>query len=385
MVNQLIYNILLEADKHWGAMSPKKQYLSSYIMKRFLYEFPIDLYVHLGDQFDTKLLLNSKPAVYAIQDFQEKLAICKDRNIKVRAIRGTRSHDYDQWEVFRKFENDNFKIFIQNTVEETLPNMTCIYCPDENINTDEYIDRYHDNIFENMIDIGFFHGSFDVVLPRIVTQMSEDSLSTNLVFEYELWSSLIKGPLLSGHWHDGSEYGSLIYIGSYDRWAFAEDEVKGFGIVQYNTETGEYKYIKVPNFFAENYKTYIVDTYIYNIDAYNALSQLIDSELELDSNLKIRVKINVTDEKPENETLIEAFRFYYANSKKVKITVINKLQVEKKKKKKKEETHMDSVYGYIRDNSISYPEKIGRYITTMTGKQYSLEEIEKFVNKYLPD
>lgn len=381
----MIYNILLDADKHWGAMSPKKQYMSSYITKRALYDLPIDLYVNLGDLFDTKLLLNSKPAVYAIRDMQEKLAICDAKGIKVRAIRGTRSHDYDQWEIFRKFESENFRIFTENAIEETLPGLNCIYCPDENMNTSDYLHTYHENIFENPHDIAFFHGSFDVVLPRIVVQLSEDALSTNLVYYYETWSKIVNGPLLSGHWHDGNEIGSLIYVGSSDRWSFGEDEPKGLGLVQYDTETHKYRYHKIENILAENFKTYEVDTYIYNVDAYNALSKLIDSELELDEMLNVRVKITITDDKPENETLIDAFRYYYANEKRVKIVLVNQVQTEKKKKQQKEESELDEIYGYIRDPNVSYPEKIRRFVNFMSGKNYTLEDIDRFVSKYLPE
>ena len=71
----MIYTIALEADKHWGAARVEDQYRSSYILKKFLSEFPIDLYINLGDFFDTKLLLNSKSSVYAVRDFTEKVEI----------------------------------------------------------------------------------------------------------------------------------------------------------------------------------------------------------------------------------------------------------------------------------------------------------------------
>ena len=85
----MIYNILFEADKHWGATRPEEQYRSSYILKRLLADLKIDLFVSLGDFYDTKLLLNSRASVYALRDMHDRAEICRAKKIPMRVIRGT--------------------------------------------------------------------------------------------------------------------------------------------------------------------------------------------------------------------------------------------------------------------------------------------------------
>lgn len=380
----MIYRILVEADKHWGAMSPKKQYLSSYIIKRFLAEFPIDLYVNLGDLYDSKLLLNSKPAIYATRDQIEKCNICAERGIPVRAIRGTRSHDYDQWETFRKFENPGFRIFNELTVEETLPGLKCIYCPDENMSAKEHLEKYVDKIRGDIHNIGFFHGSFDVVLPKILLQLSEDSVSTNLVFEYMEWYKNIQGPMVSGHWHDGQIIDDLIYVGSMDRWSFGEDAIKGFGIVEYDTEEHSYKYLKVPNFFAEEYRTFSMVASKMDVHAINDVVAMIDQELKEHPELHARIRFVIDEPKPSNDTVIESMRYYFSNNKRVSFLIVDEVAKKKKKEKKKEDDQkLTHTYAYVTDKNLSLTRKIRQYIYESTGRDWSDKDIDRFIKRYL--
>ena len=65
---------------------------------------------------------------------------------KIRIVRGTKSHDEDQLDVFNGFEtvDNHFRIIRELTVEETLDEMNIMYGPDENIQTSEYESKYVD-------------------------------------------------------------------------------------------------------------------------------------------------------------------------------------------------------------------------------------------------
>lgn len=385
----MIYNIISFCDIHSGVFDVELQFENMEIINEFISQYNnIDLVVISGDYFDCKLPLNSKAAIYSIQWFHKFLNICKIHNVKkVRIVKGTEEHDNDQLEVFRELEDNNgfFKIFNCNTVEETLPNLKCIYCPDENISTNDYIIKYLDNILSG-IDIGFFHGSFDVVLPYIVTKLSKESNIKNIIYEYNYWKKFIKGPMISGHWHDSSIHEHLIYIGSFDRWKFEEEEEKGFGFIRYDTDTNEYFYKKIINIFAPLYLTYSIYTNTYNsIEEYNNLINMVNDTLEKyrDKKIKVRILININDDKSENESLILGLRQYYINNSLVKIVIKNKVKKEKKEEQIKKNIETRNKYGFILDKNKKESEIIQQFILINKGKEIDIATIENVINKYL--
>lgn len=383
----MIYRIAFEADKHWGAMRPEEQYRSSYILKKFLAEFPIDLYINLGDFFDTKLLLNSKASIYAVRDFTEKVQICASRGIPVRAIKGTRSHDYDQWDIFDNLAHNplyNFKYFKRCTVEETLPGLNIWYAPEENMSFSDYMSLYRDVLLdEECINLGAFHGSFDAVMPSIALELA-NSTGTTLVFNYNDCANIVKGPMVAGHWHNGETFGDLAYVGSYDRWTFGEDNIKGFAIYEYNTDTHEYRWIKVPNILAANYKTFDLYTSNYpDSETYKALMDLIDEELNRDPDIQIRISIKINEERPDTDAQLDNLKFHFANERRVHFTLVNQIKKDQKKKKREANQRLESAYSYVRDNSIDIAEKIARYIKQVLGHTYSNDEIATLIKNYV--
>ena len=383
------YNILSFCDIHSGVFDVELQFGNMEIINEFISQYnSVDLVVISGDYFDCKLPLNSKAAIYSIQWFHKFVNNCRSHNVKkVRIVKGTEEHDNDQLEVFRELEDDSgfFKIFNHNSVEETLPGLRCIYCPDENIPTNDYIIKYLDNIISG-VHIGFFHGSFDVVLPYIVTQLSKESNIKNIIYEYNYWKKFIKGPLISGHWHDGSVYEHLIYIGSFDRWKFEEEESKGFGFIRYNTDTNEYFYKKIVNKYAPIYKTFTIYSNNYNtIEDYNNLISLVNSTLEKyrEEKIKIRILIHINDDKSENESLILGLRQYYINNSLVKIVLKNKMKKEKKEEQIKRNIETRNKFGFILDKSKKESEIIQQFILVNKGKEINIGTIENVINKYL--
>lgn len=383
----MIYRIAFEADKHWGAMNVTDQYRSSYILKKFLAEYPIDAYVYLGDFFDTKLLLNSKSSIYAVKDFSEKMEICKARGIPCRVIKGTRSHDYDQWDIFAQYMADssyNFRYFKTCSVEETLPGLTIWYAPEENMNFADYIDRYYDIITARPINMACMHGNFDRIMPSIaLSSIENNSDSTTLVFHYDDLVTIVRGPMVAGHWHDADTSDHLSYVGSYDRWSFGEDEEKGFAIYEYNTETYEYRKVKVPNFFAPAYVTYEIRTSIFrDADDYTALANRIEQHLIADRNAHIRILCRVDEMLADTPQQIENIRLRFTGDRRVHYTMVNQLKHEKKKVDKKVKERRDEIYSFIYDPNMELADKIQKYIMVTTGRQYRPKDIKTLIERY---
>lgn len=383
------YNILTIADIHFGVMEPEKQYENLELPLIFLEMYKnIDLVVVLGDYFDAILSMNSSAAIYAVSWFSKLLKTAKDNGVKkVRFIRGTKEHDNLQLEAFREMEDEEgfFKLFNENTYEETLPELRAIYCPDENINAKEYNQIYSENMLK-FPNIGFFHGSFDVVLPDIVVQLSEETSMNNIIYDYNRWSKIVSGPMISGHWHDGNEIGSLIYVGSFDRWAFNEMSDKGFGFIQMNTETNEYFYKKIVNEFADKFITFDIDTHLYStLDEYTSLIKTVEKELNEKEvvNKRIRILINITDEKLINETFITSIRQFFVNNKLVKIVIKNKIKKDNEKKKKKENIETMDKYGFIFDKKMDTAETIQKFIMKSKNKDINIDIINDIISKFI--
>lgn len=383
------YNIVALADIHFDAFDPELQYRNLELFIIFLEKYRnVDMIVVAGDYFNSLLPLNSKSAILAIQWKQRLVKVAKEVGVKaIREIRGTKEHDHLQLEAFRELEDESgfYKLFNENTYEETLPGLRCIYCPDENINAKDYKKMYIDNILQ-FPNIGFFHGSFDIVLPDIVVQLSEETSLKNIIYEYDFWSKIVQGPMISGHWHDGNHIDSLIYLGSYDRWAFNEMNDKGFGFIQMDTETNKYFYKKIVNEFAAQYLTFTIDTHLYhNIDEYTLLIKEVEkvfAEKDL-IEIRVRVVINVTDEKPLNETLISSIRQYFINNKLVKIVIKNKIKTNKKEEKKKKNIEVRNKYGFIFDKSLKEAEIIQQFILETKDKYISIDKIKNIVDKLI--
>lgn len=383
----MIYSILIDADKHWGALKAEEQYRSAYFLKELIKELPIDLYVSAGDFFDTKLLLNSKASIFAIRDMHERVAICREKGIPCRVIQGTYSHDYDQLDAFSTLMADpanQFRYFTHMTIEETLPGLRIMYGTDENVNFTKYVNRYFDDIIAQRLNMGIMHGNFDSILPDVALKVFNAEESSTLVYNYRDLNRHIHGPIIAGHWHEAYENESLFYVGSADRWIFGEDEPKGYLLIQYDTETEMYKAVRIINPLAPIYKTFPVHTSAYKtIELYAALGEAIEEELKNDDKMRIRILVIIDKMLLDTEENLNQLKFRFSNERRVSITVKNKIREAEKTKKKEESRQMDITYGFIRDKNMETDVKIREWIRIMIGREYPQEEISKYIKPLL--
>lgn len=387
-----IFNILTLADLHWGSMEARV-HASHY---EFIFDFielfneGIDLIVLAGDYWDSRIMLNSEIASTGTNWLERLLSNAKKYGVKkIRMIRGTKEHDNDQLEPLRCMEDgDFFRIFIENTFEETLPGLRVIYCPEENMKHNEYIDKYSGNIAK-FPNIGFFHGNLDAIMPSIARK---DADKTNtLIYQYQYWHELIQGPMIAGHWHIGQEYQRWIYVGTPDCWEFGQDDEKGVGFLSYNIEENSYFYHKITNPIANIYEEFIVDTSFHEcIEDYQDIINLIDKKINEFKNsgkkFKIKITIRITDEKEQNERLISHLKLYYSGMKHVKIAIKDKLQKKRKNEERKRHEELRKKYHYIKDPNLSKSEIIRQHILSKHEESdFTVEEIKEVIIPYLPD
>lgn len=392
------YNIITISDIHWGAIDPREQLVSlefifNFLEHSVLHGISIDMIVLAGDYFESKLPLNSRDAIYAIQWFHKLYQLALKYNVgRIRMFQGTMDHDNDQLDVFRPLEKENsdfFKIFTHTTSEETLPDLKCIYCPDETLQTSEYEFTYVNEILA-MHDIGFFHGSFDVVYGELLDAKPELMSRKNVIYRYELWDKLIYGPLISGHWHDGKVYDNLYYCGSPFRYKFNEDEPKGFIFTEYDTESKEYLCKKIINPLCSEYISYDIYSNMclsqqdYSSHLTNCDKILEEFKKQPYLNSKLRIVFHVVDEKPENDTFITGLRHKFINVKNVKLSLKNKMKEKIKKEVAKKNKERNETYGFIHNDVKDTSEIIQEFIYTNNPDiSIPLEYIQSKMQKYL--
>ena len=381
------YNILAIADIHWGAMDPDEMYNNlQYFLDFIRMKGDIDLVVICGDYFDYRLTLNSKAALKALRWFDELYNTCKDSGVKkLRAIKGTKEHDNDQWEAIHPRETGEFfKKFYICTSEETLPDLHCIYCPDETVNLKEYEELYLKEMMSHH-DIGFFHGNFDTQLPKMVIDQNLEANIPSIIYFKDHWSKVIDGPLVSGHWHVFTDLDPLIYIGSYDRWTFGEEEDKGFLYIQYDTNSHSYYWKHIENPFARKYNTIIIDnTLCVTPDDFANLTQDIQDLKKSDPEMKIRVVYQITSENDESLVNFNEFRNLISSIKNVKVDVKDFVKKRNKEKQKEKVAISSGKYSYILDHPLEIKSNIHEYLLREKNIDIPLETIDSIIGKYIP-
>ena len=381
------YNIVSIADIHWGAMDPDEMYNNlQYFLDFIKMRGDIDLVVICGDYFDYRLTLNSKAALKALRWFDELYNTCINSGVKrLRMIRGTKEHDNDQLEAIHPRETGEFfKKFYVTTTEETLPDLNCIYCPDETLNLHEY-EKLHMDQMISIHDIGFFHGNFDIKLPKLVINQNLESEIPSIIYFKDYWSKFINGPMIAGHWHVFTDSDPLIYIGSYDRWIFGEEEDKGFLFTQYNTEDHSYYWKHIVNPFAKKYESIIIDNSlcISPDDFANLHNDIIDLK-KSDPEMKIRVVYQITIDNEESLVNFNEFKNVISSMKNIKIDVKDFVKKRNKEKQKERVAISSGRYSYILNNPYDIKQNIHEFLLRERNIDIPVEIIDSIIGKYIP-
>lgn len=345
------YRIAVAADLHWGVIEPDKQLKQMSFLLEWLKENKVDAVVICGDYYDHRLSLNSKASIYALQFFDELCELSKKQEFRVRIFDGTTAHDYDQLEALRVFEDgDRVRIFRKTSAEELLPGFTCIYCPDELLNNDDYYTKYADVLLNKThYDAMFFHGTFDAQMGDLAKQNAGD----NVVFEIATFNRICN-VMVGGHWHDADSIGNMHYTRSLIGWQFGETRPKGFISMEYDTDAKTYEINRIFNPYADIFTTYIVDTSVYTTrEMYSTLIHDVESFLykKRDIEVYVRIMIYITDEKEINDIAITTLKQLFSKAKNVKIVTENKINKVKKTEKIKRHNELKESYGFLFNNT----------------------------------
>ena len=181
-----------------------------------------------GDLFDGPMSLYD-PDVISIKIWAYAfLRMCKKRNIVVRILEGTPSHDWKQSRILATI-NEQAQIGVDLKYVDTLSieyierfGIHVLYVPDEwTPETDDtwtQVTQLLQTYGLEQVDYAIMHGSFAYQLPAFVNVP---------VHQPERYLSIVRHYIFVGHIHKASQFERILANGSFDRLAHGEEEPKG--------------------------------------------------------------------------------------------------------------------------------------------------------------
>ena len=151
-------------DIHFGIRDSKRVYEELQIVKDFLNNNEVDMLTLNGDYFDCKLSVGDPATFYAVAFFDELIKIVREKKIIFRVLQGTKSHDLNQLQIFKHYEEDlslDFRIIETAESEELFDGQfKVLYIPEE---YPENCDEYYSEYKKEKYNILFMHGTWDFV------------------------------------------------------------------------------------------------------------------------------------------------------------------------------------------------------------------------------
>jgi len=363
------------SDLHFGNKRTEEMYSELQLVKDYLNNNHVDILNINGDYFDRKLVATEPAIFFAVNFFSELVEICKRKNIKIRVIQGTRSHELNQLTtMFQHYLSDkdlDMKIFLEIT-EEDLLGLKVLYVPEEYPEDSvEYYKEYktrHYNIMHG-------HGTWDFVhfAVNLETEEEKKGVHSAPVFVYDEWANAISGGLaIFGHIHKEQAYKNVFYGGNFSAYGYGDRSRKGFNVYEIDSETGAWTIEYHENTRSPKYDVISVK------DLFKAqdLSTISLEDLKIIFNEQVSKTDNLRiDLAGLSEDKIKIFKEMYKENNKVKI------EVKQKKAFLKEETEpaIYDKYGYILKRELPLDETVKRFVKEEYDTELSLEKIKDFI------
>lgn len=259
-------NIVEINDLHFGIKDTVREREELNLFLNFISnkDNPIDLIIFGGDYFDHKLTfyydynLTTKDyfSLIGLEFFNKVVSIAKERNIKIRMIEGTFSHDNFQPRFFKYCipeENGKTLIdynFYETVSEENVCGLNILYIPEEYpLNHEEYYAPFK----EKQYDLIVSHGTWDFINFGGMIENDRNDIHTAPVLKYDEWSKALEhGICVSGHIHGRYVFKNkngvkIIYPGAFTAWSFDQISKRGFVYLTFDTDTKDISYKFIDN------------------------------------------------------------------------------------------------------------------------------------------
>lgn len=381
-----MYKGLLIADLHIGVLPITQLYeeIKNTIFS-LIEKTKYDFIIFLGDYFDHRLQLNEDNSLYSFMIMQEILKRCK-KDIKIRMIYGTKSHEWDQYKILSRFSLDyDFHIITTVFEEELFPNMNVLYIPEEYVSDKgEYYNDYFS--MDKKYDYIFGHGVIREVMKEASVNINNSSTGKRKkvpVFNTGELFRICKGQTYFGHYHVHTNINNRVfYVGSFSRWQFGEEEEKGIYEIQYNEKKGKYENRFIPNNSCEIFKTicFGYDSKIFkDLDTMEKKLNQIDNMIKNKIFDHVRFEFNIPKECKQGESIIKYLKERYRFKQEVKLEIVNGYIEEKREKERKEKEDILGKYQPLMDKNLNPEDKVSFFV----GIEYNRKITPKRVSMYL--
>lgn len=376
------------SDIHVGAMDLNTLYneYTELFINRIKKDNKLDFVIVCGDFFDHKFYLNDNSAKMSYKMLKDLIEVCKDKDIPLRFIYGTESHECNQYDIMNVMKiYDNVKVIKFVSEEELLPDLNILYLPEEHVNNiDEYYNKYLSNY--NKYDYVFGHGVIREVMTDLsvhIDNKSDDKRKRTKVFTTKELDKICKGEVYFGHYHINIETDDKFFsIGSFSRWKYGEEERKGFYEIEYNVDKEKYSHKHIENTLAKDYKTIRIG---YNNEVFTNEDKLKESIDGFNNMIKreaydnIRVIFNIPSDIEQPESTINYIRETLKKNDNIKVEIVNGYIDEKRKLQKEKVNETNQLYSFIFDKNLPLEDKTSKFISITYNKEISSSDIKKYL------
>lgn len=350
------------ADLHFGvnAINPAIEY--QILEEQFLNKIqniPFDFISINGDTFEHKFMSNSDAVSYAIKFIDNLVWLCRSKGATLLILAGTYHHDAGQLSLFYHYlEDKSVDVRIIEEVKFEYVKGSRILCIPELYNRGK---EYYENFLyrSGMYDSVRLHGT----IVGSVYGANEENLDSQgyPVFGPKSFINCCS-TVIGGHVHTpGCFHKYMYYCGSPLRFAFGQEEAKGFIILLHNLDTQEH-YVHFEEITSFRYDTINLDHMI-NYDPKDIIAYLKNLQAQGIHNIKVVFTQPVSDEN------ISVLKSFYRNNSSVKFDIANKAKdITYKATEEKLEQYKE--YNYIFDPALSEYEILTRYINDNKGYQF---------------
>lgn len=368
------------SDLHGGAFDPKQWYheLEEGFLKYIENLMILDAVILTGDLFDSKISVNSEHAKYIFKFVMKTLEICIEKGAKFRAIKGTESHDNKQLHLLELIFKDTKcdARFIHTLEDEWLyPDLHVLYIPEEYM-PDK--DAYYAEKFKEKYHMVFGHGMIQEGLLVAAKQESEATMSRAPIFKSAELLDICTGPIFFGHIHKRIIIKERIhYVNSFSRWAFGEEDDKGFYLCTIVPGENKYKTEYIVNKLARRF-----DTVEVQLIPDKAQTEQIDYLVKLVDRLIVdflRLEVNIPEDYPSGGLITPLLYELFGSRKGVKIKVNNESNLKKNKEMEEKVNILLEKYGFLFDKSLTHEDKIVKYIKVKYGHNISIDRLRELL------
>lgn len=241
------------SDIHLLHRRTPTEYICTNFRKHVLNKTNVDLDVMFiaGDYFDRLIDASSYELRQALDLIADILKYCYRNHIKLRVLKGTTSHDWEQEHLFvtinKARENPCDLKYVSVLDIEYMENVQkhILYIPDDwstdHAEVEEQISEKLREHAIDQVDIAILHGQFKYQMLTIP--------NPPFCYDEEYFLRLVKGFIHIGHFHVRSNFDRIIANGSFDRLSHKEEGAKGYARV----DGDEWKFVDNPDAYI--YKT----------------------------------------------------------------------------------------------------------------------------------